>query len=257
MRSPKILYLDIETRPLLCYTWGIHDQNIGKNQIYKDWAVLSWATKWEGSPKLKYEDISSSDGWGSEKALLQAIWKLLDEADVVIGHNSKRFDIKKLNGKFEQYKLGVPSYYQQIDTLTLAKKYFNLTSNSLEYIAELLGVKYKKLKHKNFPGMELWTECLNGNKEAWASMEAYNKRDVVVLEEVYKRLRTWGTGVNFSVYNEGLENVCACGSTEFVDNGHAYKSSGKFKRYRCKKCKAPRESKVNLLSKEKRKSMRE
>lgn len=41
--GPKILLLDIETSPLLSYTWGIWQQDVPLNMIEKDWGVLSWS----------------------------------------------------------------------------------------------------------------------------------------------------------------------------------------------------------------------
>lgn len=38
-------------------------------------------------------------------------------------------------------------------------------------MTDKLCVKYKKLNHSKFPGMELWRECLKGNSEAWTEME--------------------------------------------------------------------------------------
>lgn len=51
--------------------------------------------------------------------------------------------------------------------------------------------KYKKLKHKKFPGHELWKECLKGNKEAWNEMRKYNIHDVLATEELYNVLKQW------------------------------------------------------------------
>jgi len=38
-KKPKILLFDIETAPILAYTWDIWDQNIALNQIKQDWFV--------------------------------------------------------------------------------------------------------------------------------------------------------------------------------------------------------------------------
>ena len=46
--APKILYFDIETLPIIAYTWRTWDVTIHNEQIIKDWCVLSWAAQWEG-----------------------------------------------------------------------------------------------------------------------------------------------------------------------------------------------------------------
>lgn len=252
--APKILVFDIETSPLLSYTWGTWDQTIALNQIKEEWQVLSYAAKWLNDPakSIKYQDQRNDK---DDKKVLEGIWKLLDEADIVITQNGVKFDSKKLNARFILHNMKPPSSYKHIDTLKIAKKYFAFTSNKLEYMAGKLNVKYKKQSHKKFPGFSLWTECLNGNKEAWNEMEKYNKYDVLALEELYHKLAVWEPAINFDVYHSVDEHVCSCGHKEFENKGYAYTASGKFRRYKCKSCGKESRGKQNLLTLEKRKSI--
>jgi hypothetical protein len=112
----------------------------------------------------------------------------MDEADIILGQNSNAFDIKKLNSKFLEHDLGIPSYYKKIDTYSLAKKHFSLTSNKLEYMSKKFNVTYKKQDHAEFSGFKLWDECLKGNLKAWKSMEKYNNFDVLATEELFLKL---------------------------------------------------------------------
>lgn len=255
MSKPKVLLLDIETSPLLSYHWGLFDQNVGLNQIHREWHVLSWSAKWLGSKEIMYMDQSTVKNKENDKKILEALWKLLDECDIVIGHNVKSFDLKKLNARFLLHKMEPPSKARIIDTLLIARRNFALTSNKLEYLSEKLGCKHKKLKHKKFPGFELWKECLAGNKEAWEEMEVYNKYDVLSLEEVYERLIPWDSSINFSVYNGG-DHICSCGSKELIKKGFAASNHGVYQRYKCKACGKPYQDKENLLSLEQRKHLK-
>lgn len=240
--KPKILVLDVETAPLEVYAWGLYDQNVALNQIKKDWSILSWAAKWMHEKDVIQYDVRKH----SEKDILLPLWILLDTADIVVGQNSKKFDIKKINARFILNGMKPPSSYQQIDTRQIAKKHFGFTANSLEYMSEKLCTKYKKLKHKKFPGMELWTECLKGNKKAWEAMREYNIFDVLATEELYKKLRPWDNSINFNVYYGDEGAKCSCGSTDFHKNGFAYSSTGKFQRFECRKCGAELRSRQNL-----------
>src|SRR5688572_13848342 len=47
IRSPRILFFDIETAPIQAYIWGTFDQTVGLNQIIEDWFVLSYAAKFQ------------------------------------------------------------------------------------------------------------------------------------------------------------------------------------------------------------------
>lgn len=231
----KVLLFDIETAPIIAHVWGLYDNNVGLNQIVQDWHVLSWSAKWLDKDNVMYQDQRNAKDVTNDKNLLKSIWKLLDEADIVVTQNGIDFDVKKLNARFVYHGFQPPSSFRHIDTKRLAKKYFGFTSNRLEYMTEKLNVKYKKQKHKKFPGHEMWTECLKGNRAAWREMERYNKYDVLALEELYKKLIPWDTAVNFSVYT-GEDMVCSCGSREFKRNGFFYSSVGKYQRFKCTKC---------------------
>lgn len=187
---PKVLILDIETAPMLSYVWGLFDQNIPLNMLVKDWFILSWTAKWLHEGKVMYKDQRGKKGKSLEndKSLLVPLFKLMDEADIILGQNSNAFDIKKINSKFLEHGLGVPSPFKKIDTYVLAKRHFSLTSNKLEYMSKKFNVKYKKQDHEEFSGFKLWDECMKGNLKAWKCMEKYNNFDVLATEELFLKL---------------------------------------------------------------------
>lgn len=254
--GPKILFIDIETAPMLAYVWGTFDQNVALNQIKSDWHLLSFAAKWAGDKKIIYSDQRNEKNIENDKKLLEQIWKLLDECDIAVGQNIKSFDKKKINARFLAHGMSPPSSYKVIDTLSIAKKNFALTSFKLEYMSKNFNEQYQKLSHNSFPGFSLWTECLKGNKKAWNEMKTYNEYDILSLEELYNKLIVWDNSTNFSVYTDDHDYLCSCGSTEFINKGYQYTNGGKFRRFKCKTCGKHSFGKENLLTKEKRKSMR-
>lgn len=182
---PKVLVVDIETKPMLAEVWGLHDQNIALNQLVDEGGIFSWSAKWLGSSEIMYKDVRGD--MKKEKQLLKPLWKLMDEADIIIGQNSNKFDIKKLNAKFLEYRLGSPSQYKKVDTLLIARKHFSFVSNKLEWMSKKF-CKLKKLAHSKFPGHKLWTECRKGNPAAWKEMKLYNQMDVKATEELFVTL---------------------------------------------------------------------
>lgn len=247
MSKPKILFYDIETAPILGNVWDIWQQNVGLNQIDRDWYILSFAAKWADKKEVMYFDQRKRRNLENDTYLLKKLWKLLDEADIVVGHNSNSFDNKKVNARFALAGMKPPSSYKKIDTKLVAKRHFKFTSNKLAYLTDKLCTKYKKLSHAKFAGFSLWRECLAGNPKAWEEMEKYNRYDVLSLEELYHILVAWDTSINFSVYNDG-EAICSCGSKKFQKNGYYYTKTGKFQRHRCVKCGAEHKEGVNLLN---------
>lgn len=253
--KPKILLVDIETMPMLSYIWNLFDEQSGTSMLQTDWCILSYSAKWLGDNKVTYADQRKAKNIEDEKKILQKLWKLMDEADIVVGHNSKKFDVKRINARFIKHGMKPPAPFRQVDTLQIAKKHFAFTSNKLEYLAHFLGCKQKKLTKRKYPGFELWKECLANNQEAWKEMEQYNKQDVYVLEEVYKKLAPWDNTINFSIFNNG-EHICSCGSKELINKGITTNNSGIFKRYKCKECGKPFQEKINKLPAEVRKTLK-
>jgi DNA polymerase elongation subunit (family B) len=256
--KPKVLIFDIETAPILGHVWGLWENNVGLNQIQSDWHVLAWAAKWLGDPasKTMYMDQRRAKNVEDDRKILKGIWKLLDEADIVITQNGKAFDVKKLNARFILQGFKPPSSFKHIDTKQIASRKFAFTSNKLEYMTDKLCTKYRKLKHTKFPGHQLWNECLKGNLKAWKEMERYNKYDVLSLEELYHKLQPWDSSINFHAYTDELQFRCNCGSTKMIKNGSTYRSVGKYQRYSCSGCGAEHVGRVNLLTAEKRESLR-
>jgi hypothetical protein len=253
---PKILLLDVETAPLEVFAWGLFDQNIALNQIIKHSSILSWSAKWLGSSVVMYEDTSAQKNVRDDSRILKSIWKLIDEADILIFQNGISFDRKVLNARFIENGLQPPSSCRYIDTMRIAKKHFKFTSNKLEHLTKTLCTDHRKLAHAKFPGFKLWEQCLAGNAEAWAEMKEYNEMDVLSMEELYYKLRPWDSSINFNVFHNDFHFQCSCGSTNFRKNGYVYTNSAKYVRYICKDCGAESRDTDNLLIKEKRKSLR-
>lgn len=254
----RILILDIETAPIQANVWRIWQENVGLNQIDRDWFILSFAAKWLGEEGVVYFDQSKSKDIEDDTALLIRLHKLLDEADIVVAHNGKKFDVPKINARFALSGLRPPSPYRVVDTLQIAKAKFKFTSNRLEYLAERLNKKYKKLSHAQFPGFELWKQVMRGNKAAWAEMRTYNEHDVLALEELYLTLRAWDTKhPNVHVHNDAEEgHACpVCGGVHLTKRGFATTNVGKFQRFQCDSCGAWSKDRTAINSKFKRKGL--
>lgn len=246
--GPRILVYDIETAPILAHVWKMWDNNIGLNQIDTDWYILSVAAKWLGEDDVFYWDQQGITPMEDDTYLLSKLWSLLNEADIVIGQNVKRFDTKKVNARFILNGFPKPSTYRQIDTMVIAKEQFGFTSNKLEYMTDKLCPEHKKSKHQAFPGHTLWAECLKGNPAAWAEMKAYNTDDIISTEALYNVLSSWDSKLpNLDVYVDEVLDM-----SEWVEDGYTYTNLAKYKRYRNIKTGVQRRSRVNELTKEKR-----
>jgi DNA-directed RNA polymerase subunit RPC12/RpoP len=255
MSKAKILVFDIETSPITAYTWGLFDQNIGLNQIKRDWHLIGWAAKWLGEPasKTMYMDNSKAADITDDKKLVQGLADLLNQADIVVTQNGEQFDTKKLNARAIINRLPPIKPYKSTDILKEGRKVFKFTSHKLEYMADKLNTKYKKLDHREYPGFELWSAILNGDQRAWAVMKKYCIHDVLATEEAYVKMQGWIKTQNLSAYLGDSVMRCRCGSKRLQKRGYAHTEGGKYQIYQCQDCgKWPRGAQ-NLLSKEERK----
>jgi|TARA_R110000765_G_scaffold317882_1_gene410255 DNA polymerase elongation subunit (family B) len=233
MAKPKILVLDIETAPNLAYVWSFFKTNVAPAMVKDNCTIMCWSAKWVGENAIYFESAQHQ----TEKVMLSALQMLLDEADMVVGHNVSGFDMPKIRGRCMVNGITLPSPYKEIDTLRIARKEFAFDSNKLESLAKILGL-VEKSAHKKFPGFELWAECLKGNKAAWKEMKAYNIQDIVTTEEVYIALRPYASNhPNLGVYMELDVIVCPkCGSEDQEKRGFSTTNVGKYQRYRCNDC---------------------
>lgn len=236
--EPRILLIDIETSPILGYTWGMYDQTLLK--LIEPSKIICAAWKWFGKGPIHVRGLPDYRGYRpgikniNDKALVRELWELLNKADVVIAHNGDSFDIKKMNARFIAHKFGLPSDYKTIDTKKVAKKTFRFDSNKLDLIGDYLGEGRKE----STGGFELWDNCIDGDLSAWAKMRSYNRRDVALLEKVYIRLRPFISNhpnLNILAKREGY-NCPACQSSRVYARGKAITKTGIYTRWQCQDC---------------------
>lgn len=242
----KILMLDIETSPHKVYAWGLWGQNIAINQIEEPGYTLSWAAKWYGHPDVTYRN-RFDDG---PEEMIQEVYEHIDHADVLIHYNGNKFDIPILNQEFLFLGLPPPSPSINIDLLNTVKKRFRFPSRKLDYVARALKLE-GKVQHK---GMDLWLECMKGERDALDLMEQYNKQDVLLLEQVYEHLLPWITNhPNFGLFVHSDRPICPnCGSNHMQKRGTYYTKTLSYQRYHCQECGAWSRERNTNLNKEQR-----
>lgn len=231
--APKILLLDIETFPNISFTWGKYDQNV--IEFLQEYCIATFSAKWYNGGKVFAKALPDYPGYSpksyDDKAIVQDLWNLLDEADIVIAHNGNDFDIRMIQGRFIFHKMTPPSPFKKIDTKQEFRKVARFNSNSLNDLGKLLG-EGKKIK----TDFDLWSGCINGDPKSWQKMVHYNKKDVLLLERVYKRLLPWvSTHPDWGLYLD--EAVCPkCGNRDIEFRGYTTTLRRKYRRFMCKKC---------------------
>lgn len=254
--GPKVVILDVETSMMLGYFFGTFKQNIQLDAIVQDWNLLSFAAKWEGDSPTLYQSLRHQKNPVNDFGLCRSLHRILSVADVVVAHNGKRFDMRKIRARMAHNRMPPIPDVRVIDTLTESRKQFGFTSQKLLYLSDKFGDDgMRKNTHGQFPGVKLWIECQRGNQEAWDEMESYNVPDVLALEGVWMELRPWYQGAqNLGVFHDTHDgHTCPnCGSHDVQRKGTRRTQVSVYARYRCKSCGAWSRGRTQLLSKQER-----
>jgi DNA polymerase III epsilon subunit-like protein len=233
-RDVRIAYMDIETAPNLSWVWGKYEQNALDTLIPSYFLCFAW--KWADEKKITTYALPDYPTYKKnkdcDKALVKDLWKLFDEADIIIAHNGDRFDVKKTYARFIYHGLKPPSPFQTIDTLKVARRHFAFDSNKLDDLGKILKVG-KKLPHTGF---HLWRSCMEGCAKAWKKMRDYNAQDVRLLELVDKRLMPWQKNrPDMRLFNNS-DGCPVCESDDIQKRGYSYAKTTKRQRYNCLEC---------------------
>lgn len=231
----KILLYDIETSPLITYAWQIYEADAIK--VIKDSQMLCFAYKWLGDKSVKVvgqDDFADYvPGVNDDKNVVEALWSLFDQADVVIAHNGNQFDQKVSQARMMINGLPPPSPYKQLDTKLIAKRYARFPSNKLDDLGKGFNIGQKL----DTGGFKIWEGCMAGDKKSWKIMKRYNKQDVALLEEVYLKLRPWISGhPSISLMEDRIEACPKCGKGPMRRRGFYYTTVSKVINYQCQNC---------------------
>lgn len=235
MPEPRIAFFDIETAPSLGWYFDLYKEgNIVATQ--SPWFMLSFAWKWAGDKSVQCKALCDYPNYRSDKnddsRLVKDLWKIFDEADILVGHNVDRFDVRKTNSRFLGTGLPPPSPYKTIDTLKIARRVFKQDSNRLAHLGEFLGLGGKLAT----TGWHTWRGAIDGDAKSWALMKRYNKRDVSLLEEVYTKLRPWAPNHPDLRAYTGRTGCPVCKSQKVQCRGFNVAKTQKKQRMHCQDC---------------------
>ena len=147
MERYRAVILDLENFPVRGFAWTQREkypttQNL--IDVDRPWNIASFAWKFEGD-KGKPQCLALPDFPKAYKKnpfddyqLLLRLHAILDEADLVIGHNVRSFDLRKTVARLIKYGIRPPSPYRVYDTLTEARSLGMFPSNKLGDLAKYL-----------------------------------------------------------------------------------------------------------------------
>lgn len=219
-----ILSVDIERLPGLAPVWDQRTRFIPAKQWVRYPRMICAAAGWYGQPAKFYAEWHKTD-------YLQALWRLYDAADIVVGFNTVRFDNRHLRTEWLRAGLKPPSPWKDVDLYQVAARSFGFDSKSLAHLCAQLGLPGKTGAYD--PAVA--EAAAAGDKQARAELRTYNVGDVEANWAVYDRLRGWIPGhPHMHVTDDPVCNQC--GSTDVVKTGTYRAITRDYPRYRCRAC---------------------
>ncbi len=238
-KQPKILFWDIETKPLQAWVWSPGKQYVGHKQLVKDnaqFGIICVCYCWNDGKPAKSID------WGYDEqntgALVEEFDKILKEADWTIGKNSDRFDTKMLNAARMFAGLpGMPDWTKYTDDLEKQmRRHFRLPSQSLDYISGQLGYGGKiKMEFQD------WIDICEKNEDGmkkFKKMIKYCKKDVEDTRSLWDKLSEhFEPKLNKSVFiSDGARRCRHCGSDDLRKDGIKCQGQSRYQKYACRAC---------------------
>jgi hypothetical protein len=248
----KLLIYDIETGLLKANIFRLGEQTIRHTQLdnaHAENSIICISAKWYGEKKVY---VFEGDD------CVEEFDKLARKADVCLGKNSDRFDVKYINTA--RMMRGLKPFPEWMDTREdlekQLRKYFAFPSQSLDYISTLFGYGGKeKMAFEDWVAIDNYKtilkldklstysseilfgatvgEVIEKGRQALKKMIHYNKKDVLDTEAVlvkvlpYIRLK-----YNAAVTND-KQGCTTCGSRNLLPTKIITKGNTRYQQFDC------------------------
>lgn len=229
MTNLKILLYDLETSLNKGYFFDVWETNISPENLISEQIIHCISYRWYGSKKIHTISVLDDPKRFKKNPIddtyvLREFRKVILQADAIVAHNGNSFDIKMLNGRILLSGNKPIPEIKSYDTYRIAKKYFKLNFNSLDYLSRKFGYKGKMNNPKG-----LWRACIEGNVKALEHMERYNRQDIEALTYVFEYLMPF---VKMPIAKDAICQNPICNSKRLLWEGER----AGFHRFSCKDC---------------------
>lgn len=238
-KSPRILFYDCETTPLQARIWHLGEQVVRHTQLvpgFDSYRIICISYAWNDNKPAKTID------WGyqaQDSARVVAEFdKVAKHAEVIIGKNSDRFDVKHVNT--QRLLHGLPPFPDWMnytdDVEKQLRKYFVFPSFSLDYVSKEFGLGGKiKMAFQD------WVDIVQkSNRASFAKMLKYNRKDVEDTRALWNKLKPYikpkANVASLYAMAENPSTCPACKSSTLTKRGYTYSTSQRRQRFQCSVC---------------------
>lgn len=253
--TPRIMFFDLESAATIAATFGRFKTNIGHDNVIKEggW-LLSAAWKYKGDIDVSSVVCSSEEAIAcNDERIVASLYDAFEQADIVVAHAANRFDIPLFRSRLALHGFNMHKSVKIIDTLQVARN-MKFNSNKLDSLASYFNLEQKR-QHE---GINLWIRCQQGDEKALKELELYNVQDIVVLEQLYNKLKAYDRKpANLALYFDDNKHRCpACASAAVEPTANiVYTQVSAFTEMICLDCGHRSKQRSNINSKQKRSSL--
>lgn len=240
MNKPKILLLDFETlanlKEVMRVLPGLGDWP-GKTIKSSHNSIICFGYKWYGEKKTKIINAWDYKAWGKDvnddKDLCRDVAEIIKQADCIVTHNGVKFDWKVIQTRLYINNLPLLPKIIHIDTKKLASRFLFLNDNRLNTVA-----RYSNIQKMENGGWDLWCKVMERDPKAMKLMSAYCKKDVDVLEAVFKRLLPFVSNMpNYNLFRRDAVECCSnCGGFNIIKQGQKVMKTRIVQKLKCTDC---------------------
>jgi len=218
-----------KTRVIL---WDLETTNLKGNFGY----ILAGAWKVLGEKKVHCISITDSKTFEkdptNDKHLCKELLKSLEGADIWVAHFGKWFDRPMMNTRLLGHGLPPLPPVPLVDTWKVAKDNLRLNSNRLATIASWAGVE-----EKTALSGPIWIKAMAGHKPSIKYVVSHCKQDVIVLEQVYEKIKCLSTThPNVNILEDRPDSCPICGGGPLHKRGKTITRVSWKQRFQCRDC---------------------
>jgi len=221
---PKILYFDIETTN---FSAGFGE-------------ILCMGYKWHDDDEVRVIKIQDFDGWDDltverrDLYICKFISALICDADVLVGHYSKKFDHAFIQTRLLIHGLPPIPDTPHIDTWRIARFQLKFSNNKMKTIAKSLRISNRKDKVE----LDVWRRANAHDTASIDEIAEYCKQDVRVQFEMTQKLLPVARNMPcWNLFTDDERLACpACGGFDIRPRGTVQTKVNTYPRFQCARC---------------------
>lgn len=199
--------------------------------------IMAISYKWLDESKVHTITRKNKNEWvkdfANDREICREFARVVEEADMVIGWNSRSFDWRFIQTRMTYHRLGVLPPVPHEDGLQTARRTLKMR-RSLENIGKFFGLHTQKEKmdlHK------VWFPAACGDPTALKQVIKRCESDVLLLEEAYQLLKPLSkVHPNVSVIDGKGDGCPICGGKRLQQRGKVHALRHHRLRFQCQDC---------------------